>query len=219
MSIHGWNALRRTISILKTNDGISILGPVFDLNINPLCPSGVNFFSCTRKFNDGKWVYDIVDQSQRAPLGYRSPVYWLPWADGRSQQIQTPSLNNSGVDIFITSRMSGCHFIGCEKSVAHVAPNAGNNNRDSPASYAFKQMYEVLEDSGVDSQKIINKFMLSPINNVDNMIPTTSKFVYGGGEHPPRACVIGIKHNDEWIFAYQEQTFQNANYAKWYMLN
>jgi len=218
MEFHGWNGLRKTISLLASNNCSTISGPVIYLDINKSCTSGVNTFYCTRKFEDGQWAYNIVDRPQNL-LGLPSRVYWLPWSDGRCQQIQTSTLNNAGVDIFLTSSMSGCHFIGCEKSVAHVAPNSGSDNNNSPTGHAFKQMHETLEDSGVDLQKINNNFSLSPINHVDNTLPSINKFVYGGGEYPPRACVIGIKYNDAWFFAYQEKTCYSTNYAKWYKIN
>lgn len=213
MSINPWDALMyaiRSAHICGDTKGavVNMSGAIDTTN----APSrGVYDFRCQRSSGGANNIYTISADGS----GPAAKVYWLPW--GQNETVQIRTLDKEGAAFFLTSGMSGCHFVGCEGVVMHTAAGwdrAVRKNRN-PADLAVEDMSEMAEDFGFDADR---RYVLSP-NTASRYGAATALYGASGDRKygPPRAIVMGWKSPDtrQWFFAYQDLTVNTRKYALW----
>ncbi len=184
-------------------------------------PAGVRTLRAAQIMDekDNETQIKINDNSAGNSEGIAEKVYWLPW--GQNPTLAMRRLNeDASVSYFLTSPMSGCYMVGSKELIMHTAAGykSGDEKYENPVRYAFDEMTEWHEE--VD-ENIRQTFVLSPTGG--SAYIAASSF-YGDGElivgekmlaGAPRAVVMGYKHGNSWIFAYQDNTVGTAYYGYW----
>jgi hypothetical protein len=172
---------------------------------------GVYDFRCQRSSGGADNIYTISADGS----GPTARVYWLPW--GQNETVQIRTLDREGAAFFLTSGMSGCHFVGCDGVVMHTAAGytrAVQRGRH-PADLAVEEMAEMADDFGFDADR---KYVLSP-NTPSQSGAATALYGASGDTSfgAPRAIVMGWKSpvTMQWFFAYQDLTVNTKKYARW----
>lgn len=220
MAFDIWTALGYAIRVAHQ------LGPVRGrpvelagrLAANDAPPRGARDLYCARVRNDaGTPTYVLSDEQVGSAAAQK--VYWLPWAQNEAVQIAT--LDRAEVRFFLTSAMSGCHFLGCNGMVMHMAAGYRQGSGQSPVEHGLTQMVDMGADCGFNTD---GRHVLSPADFQQQ--PTGAmRFSYGTrspGAGASRAMVMGWKsgqeHQEQWFFAYQELTLRTASYSVWHPL-
>jgi len=212
MAINPWEALMyaiRCAHIVGSTKGAAV---TIDDTVRLADDKGAMTLYCARERINGASHYTITKDENE----FSKQVYWLPWKEGKNETATIELLDRSGAEFFLTSSMSGCHFVGCDSVVMHTAPGFAKMPIDDPVDAALDSINVLSDRLGRFGFSTDNTFILSPSTGNVAAKSTSNYGNSGGTLNPiPRALVMGWKLDKQWFFAYQDLTIDTNEHAKW----
>jgi len=160
------------------------------------------------------YIYDERPDDSAKMAG----VYWLPYKTHLNPTVEINTLNNSGAALFLSSGLTGCHFLGNAGLLMHSAA------QESPidAQHQLVKHSKLLSETNSGNQLPGKEFALMSAESraIDGIEEKVRGKSFYGVQHPRgynEAVVLGWKslQNNQWFFAFQEQTWETGNFGLW----